>query len=74
MIMQTQSKVIVQSISLTPKLKRFPRSLPPRGSRDPLGLAVGGAFRYKDARHCTGLSLGRLFVAGDFGKDVSFWV
>ena len=50
----TKSKVIVQSTSLTPRPNRFTRALPPRGSRDPLRLADGGALPYQGARHCPG--------------------
>ena len=55
-IFVTQSKVVAQSTLLTPRTKRFTRSLPPCGSRDPLRLAEGGALPYKGARHCPGFS------------------
>ena len=39
-----KSRVVVQSSLLTSGLNRFTRALPPRGSRDPLHLAEGGAL------------------------------
>ena len=53
----TKSKVVIQSTLLTPTTNRFARALPPRGSRDPLRLAEGGALPYKGARHCPDFSL-----------------
>jgi len=55
--LQTKSKVVVQSTLLTQSPNRFTRALPPRGSRDPLRLAEGGALPYEGARHCPGFSL-----------------
>jgi len=55
---QTKSKVVVQSTLLTPRPDRFTRALPPRGSRDPLRLAEGGALPYEGARYCPGFSQG----------------
>ena len=52
-----KSKVAVQSTLLTPRPNRFTRALPPRGSRDLLRLAEGGALPYEGARHCPGFSL-----------------
>ena len=53
----TKPNVVVQSTLLTPRPIRFTRALPPRGSRDPLRLAEGGALPYQGARHCPGFSL-----------------
>ena len=52
-----KSKVVVQSTLHTPRPNRFTRALPPRGSRDPLRVAEGGALPYEGARHCPGFSL-----------------
>jgi len=46
----TKPNVTVQLTLLTPRTNRFKRTLPPRGSRDPLRLAEGGALPCKGAR------------------------
>ena len=46
-----KSKGVVQSTLLTPGPNRFTRALHPRGNRDPLRLAEGGALPCKGARH-----------------------
>ena len=51
----TKSKFVVQSTLQTPCTNRFARA--PRGRRDPLRLAQGGALPYKGARHCPDFSL-----------------
>ena len=47
----TKSQFAVQSTLQTPRPNRFTRALPPRGSRDLLRLAEGGALSYEGARH-----------------------
>ena len=44
LLLQTKSKIVVQSTFLTPRPNRFTGALPPRGSRDPLRLAESGAL------------------------------
>ena len=49
-----KSKAVAQSTLLTSTPNHLTRALPPRGSREPLRLAEGGALPCEVARHCPG--------------------